>query len=77
MHPSNRLEKADPNLEELLGLLAGKPELTQRFAAIAKLASEPECNGRIRSADEVCFLSTQHYNLDQKRETQTVLATHG
>ena len=53
MHPSNRLEEADPNLEELLGLLAGKPELTQRFAAIAKLASEPECNGRIRSADEV------------------------
>jgi hypothetical protein len=31
----------------------GKPELTQRFAAIAKLASEPDLNGRIRSADEV------------------------
>lgn len=53
MSQSNRRENSDANLEKLLALLADKPELTQRFAAIATLASEPELDGRIRSADEV------------------------
>ena len=43
----------DGNVDELLKVLAEKPELTQRFLAIAKLAGEPGQTGRIRSADEV------------------------
>lgn len=45
--------KTDGNVDELLKLLAEKPELTERFVAIAKLAGEPGQTGRIRSADEV------------------------
>lgn len=45
--------KTDGNVDELLELLAEKPELTRRFVAIAKLADEPGQTGRIRSADEV------------------------
>jgi CHASE3 domain sensor protein len=53
MNQSPRRRNSDANLEKLRALLADKPELTQRFAAIATLASEPDLQGRIRSADEV------------------------
>lgn len=57
----NEKNTTDPSvLNSIKKVLADRPHLASRIESILKIVDEPNCNGEIRSADEVESLLVEH-----------------